>query len=245
MTYRKLIEGFEKFRAEYFDSPRKSDYERLVKEGQQPETLVIACSDSRIDPAILTDSHPGEFFAIRNVAAIVPPYNKDGTLLGTSSAIEYAVRFLKVKHIVVLGHAGCGGIQALATENYQATEHHSFQFLNHWLGIGENAKNVIQNSLKDADPKELLTCLEKAMIVVSLENLLSFPWIKDKFDRQEIFIHGWYYDMCKGNLLEYDPMPGRFRNISTSQNTAKHNIAHYNLEHFSQNYLPLDRDQGD
>lgn len=236
MPYQKLIKGFAKFKEDYFQSDRRDEYQKLVEEGQKPETLVIACSDSRIDPAILTHSDPGEFFAVRNVAALVPPYNNGGLLRGTSSAIEYAVRQLQVKHIVILGHAGCGGINALVTGNYQATEHHSFQFLHHWLRIAGDAKDAIDQKLKNADDAEKIKALEQASIVVSLENLLSFPWIKARYDSGDLHIHGWYFDMKAGNLLEYNAERASFEDVTDHSLSAIKLGNTDHLEHFLKNY---------
>lgn len=214
MPYKKLIDGFHLFQQGYLKSEKGQNYKELVERGQKPEALVIACSDSRIDPAILTHSDPGEFFAVRNIAALVPPYNHAGTLQGTSSAIEYAVRHLEVKHIVILGHSGCGGINALATNNYQATSHHSFQFLHDWLNIGLKAKEQVFKNFECSSDREKRRILEQATILVSIENLLSFPWIKDKCDREKLYIHGWYFDMVGGDLLEYNMIKNAFKNIT-------------------------------
>ncbi len=215
MGYRKLIKGFNKFKEDYFQTDKKEFYQKLVKEGQNPDTLVIACSDSRIDPAILTDSIPGDFFAVRNVAALVPPYAKDASLHGTSSAIEYAVRALQVKHIIVLGHAECGGMCALATDTYKAKSGNEFDFIENWLDIASDAKEMIDDMFKDISPHEKATLLEKAGIIVSMENLLTFPWIKARYDAGDIKLHGWYFDMKRGALLEYSSQKGEFANISS------------------------------
>jgi carbonic anhydrase len=214
VPYKKLIDGFHRFQQGYLESEKGKEYQDLVEHGQKPETLVIACSDSRIDPAILTHSDPGEFFAVRNVAALVPPYNNAGTLHGTSSAIEYAVRHLEVKHIVILGHSSCGGVNALATDNYQATNHHNFQFLHDWLNIGMKAKEQVFTKFECSSDAEKMRILEQATILISIEILLSFPWIKDKCDREELQIHGWYFDMTEGQLLEYDAENTFFEKIA-------------------------------
>jgi carbonic anhydrase len=238
VPYKKLIEGFKRFQEEYFHSAKKDSYRKLVEEGQKPETLVIACSDSRIDPAILTSSDPGEFFAVRNVAALVPPYNnKGGSLHGTSSAIEYAVRFLGVRHIVVLGHAGCGGVNALARGDYQATTNHGFQFLSHWLDIGQEAKEKTNNVLQGKTDSEKGRALEQATILVSMANLLSFPWIRDKCGRGELEIHGWYFDMGQGQLLEYNSDKDQFEGIEGAGHSAGCLIEKPDLVKFLKNYL--------
>lgn len=234
MTYSKLISGFHLFQDNYLQS--ENNYQDLVENGQRPETLVIACSDSRIDPAILTSSDPGEFFAIRNVAALVPPYNNGGKLRGTSSAIEYAVRFLKVKHIIILGHSGCGGINALATDNYQVGNNHNFQFLHDWLNIGLKAKEEVFQKFECSSEEETNSILGQATILTSIENLLTFPWIKDKCNREELQIHGWYFQMSKGELLEYNNIESAFKEIAYNKISTEFLKENPNLAEFLENY---------
>lgn len=213
MPYKKLKKGFYAFRDAYFLSGKNDLYKRLVKEGQKPETLVIACSDSRIDPAILTQSDPGDFFAVRNVAALVPPYRCGGLLRGTSSAIEYAVRFLGISNIIILGHTGCGGVNALASNTYKAVDDQDFEFLRHWLNIGQEARNAVFETLVQASPEEKIRALEQAVILVSMSNLMSFPWIKERCSAGLLQIHGWHFDMAEGRILEYDPEKALFLDI--------------------------------
>ncbi len=237
MSYKKLIDGFHLFKRDYYQSDKSESYKNLIEQGQKPEMLVLACSDSRIDPAILTNSDPGEFFAIRNVAALVPPYNNGGLLHGTSSAIEYAVRHLGVKHIIILGHAECGGAKALAKNDFRATDNHNFQFLHHWLDIGKQAKENVFGILKNTDEEKKIRALEQALILTSMANLLSFPWIKTKCDRSELQIHGWYFDMKEGNLLEYDTKKEQFCTIGSDSITDNPPLnTEPNLENFLQNY---------
>ena len=204
MPYHKLISGFQNFKRTYFQSDKSDEYQALVNFGQNPETLIIACSDSRIEPAILTNSNPGDFFAIRNVAALIPPYNNDGKLRGISAAIEYAVQALMVKHIVVLGHSGCGGVEALATGDLRNAAGENFEFLHHWLRIGQKAKQLIDEKCSGHEQGTKITLLEQASIIVSLQNLLTFPWIDEKCQTGTLQIHGWYFDMKAGDLREYD-----------------------------------------
>ena len=196
MTYKKLIAGFHQFKETYFNSNKRVDYKKLVEEGQTPETLVIACSDSRIDPAIVTSSSPGEFFAVRNVGALVPPYDNGGMLHGTSSAIGYAVRILKVKHVVVFGHAHCGGVEALA--NREGRAYGEYEFLDGWLSIGQEAKDEVDKRLEKHSPPQKIIALEQAVIVASLENLLTFPWLREAYERGDLELHGWYFDLTQG-----------------------------------------------
>lgn len=210
MSFEKLLKGFERFHDEYF---KDSDvYTNLAARGQSPETLVIACSDSRNDPAHLMRSEPGDMFVIRNVAAIVPPYQPDGNYHGTSAAIEFAVRQVGVKNIVVLGHALCGGINALANQGGAACDH---EFITHWLTIGEGVRKKIEQDMKGATNDQKLRALEKAMVQTSLDNLVSFPWIRERVDAGSLTLHGWYFDMLGGKLLNYDFKTRAFTEIAS------------------------------
>lgn len=211
MPIEKLIQGFQSFRASYYeDNPL---YEKLVKEGQNPETLVIACSDSRNDPALLTGSKPGDLFVVRNVAAIVPPYQPDDGYHGTSAAIEFAVKGLKVKNIIVLGHALCGGVQTLS--RYADRDMPGFEFLSRWMRIGLCACQAVGRVLPDAPEPVRLRALEQALILTSLENLKTFPWIREGLERGTLSIHGWYFDMVNGALLEHDADSGSFVSVTS------------------------------
>lgn len=191
-----LLAGFARFRANYFEK-NPSLFEGL-KRGQDPRFLVIACSDSRTDPAILFDAAPGDLFVVRNVANLVPPYVPDGGLHGVSSALEFGVRVLKVRHIIVLGHAHCAGIRALVTE---ATG----EFVPQWMKIADPARRRLQAASGAADADRLAHACEMESIKVSLDNLLSFPWIAAPVRARELFLHGWYFDLDQGALASYDP----------------------------------------
>lgn len=205
----RLIDGFRKFRAAHIEGP-SSDFERLVREGQSPQVLVVACSDSRNDPAILTESAPGDLFVVRNVAAIVPPYIADRNLKGTSSAIEFAVKGIKVRHIIVLGHALCGGVRALDADN---AREQGFEFLTDWVGVAHEARAIIGDALGNVDPELRRRTLEQATILISLRNLLTFPWIEAAVRARSLRLHGWYFDMIKGDLLAHDIQSGVFRPV--------------------------------
>lgn len=214
MTFRKLIDGYIAFRDAYFEKD-PSLYQKLVSNGQNPEVLIIACSDSRIDPAILTTSDPGDLFVIRNVAAIVPPYesatgHQSTGYHGTSSAIEFAVKVLKVKHIIVMGHSLCGGVKALADKD---VTNETFDFIGPWINIGKDALDAVNRFSGSMNPQERQKALEQALILTSLENLMTFPWIRDKAEQDLMTLHGWYFDLQRGALEEYDPAASRFENV--------------------------------
>jgi len=203
----KLLEGFKRFQQEYF-----GDDSRLyasMKEGQPAKTLMVACCDSRVDPAILTDCDPGDLFIVRNVANLVPPCETGGHYHGTSAALEFAVNSLNVENIIVMGHANCGGIQALWEDDGSATS----QFIQPWVSIAQRAKDKVKTECHDYSPEQKLAACEQASILVSLENLLSFSCIKERVDKGSLSLHGWYFDVRVGELLSYQPELDKFMTV--------------------------------
>lgn len=190
-----LHSGFARFRASYFEKNRKLFND--LKRGQNPRFMVIACSDSRTDPAILFDAAPGDLFVVRNVANLVPPYANDNALHGVSSALEFGVRVLDVHHIIVLGHAHCAGIRALITGS-------SGEFVSRWVQIAEPARARIMRTMPDATTDQCAEACEKEAIAVSIDNLMSFPWIRDPVDDGKLFVHGWYFELESGRLSVLD-----------------------------------------
>lgn len=187
-----LYNGFQVFKAKYF-THKPELFHHLTRKGQTPSVLLIACSDSRVDPAILFEADPGELFVIRNVANLVPRYAPDGQLHGTSSAIEFAVCNLNVRAIVVLGHSQCGGIDALT----QSIKGQSFpgEFLKYWVNI---AADAVKPHYHDSAPAE------KAAIIQSIKNLNTFPWIKDRVALRQLELHGWWFNMEQGEIEAMD-----------------------------------------
>lgn len=211
MAFDRMVNGFRVFKANYISGNDSDMFDKLVNEGQSPETLVIACSDSRIDPALITNSQPGDIFSVRNVAAMVPPYSdaQDGALHGTSAAIEYAVSALKVKYIVVIGHALCGGIKALAESKPELDR----DVISRWIGISVEARDAVRKFFPQMSVVEQSKLLEQASLLVSMKNLMTFPSVKARVEAGELQVHGWYFDMPNGKLLNYDPTMMKFRNV--------------------------------
>ncbi len=195
-----LIAGFRRFQTEYYGDRRKL-FDRLTREGQAPRIMVIACCDSRVDPAIITDCVPGDLFVVRNVANLIPPYETGGNYHGTSAALEFAVRTLRVEHVVVLGHASCGGIRALLAGERRGAE--SAQFVAPWMSIAEDARREALAAAPQSGEQQARAC-ELASIRVSLRNLLSFPFVQRAVDAGELVLHGWYFDLVRGELLHHD-----------------------------------------
>jgi carbonic anhydrase len=199
-----LIDGYRRFRAGTWQSER-SRFEELSRLGQRPRTLVIACSDSRTDPQMVFNAAPGELFVVRNVANLAPPYGPDDQPHGVSSAIEFAVRTLRVREIVVMGHAMCGGIRALL---YGAPAEAS-DFVGQWVRIAEPARRSAM--LSPADQREAVC--EHESIRLSLDNLMTFPWIREAVAAGELTLHGCFFDIRTG-LLERLGEDGLFRPVT-------------------------------
>ncbi|MBU1215661.1 MAG: carbonic anhydrase [Gammaproteobacteria bacterium] len=202
-----LIAGFHRFREQHFTDD-DALYRQLVSEGQTPKILVVACCDSRVDPALVLDCAPGDLFVIRNVANLVPPdENRIGGRHGTSAALEYGVKTLGVEHVIVLGHAHCGGIQALmrgsATENQES-------FISSWMRLAEQARTKVLQEMPAATSHELERACEQQAILSSLDNLMSFDWIRERAEDGRLKLHGWYFDIEHGQLLQYEADNRRF-----------------------------------
>ncbi|MFZ0693599.1 MAG: carbonic anhydrase [Alphaproteobacteria bacterium] len=208
----RLISGFKVFRTRHFEQ-RPELFANLASKGQNPEVLVIGCSDSRADPAILLDTEPGELFVIRNVANLIPPYQPDGRYHGTSAAVEFAVLDLAVRHVVVLGHSGCGGIKALI-DSEESGKLEGREFIANWVSIAGRARAVLAADSVRADPEQECRLVEQASIRVSLENLMTFPWIRRKVRAGELSIHGWWFDLENGGLWGIDAPEAEFKILS-------------------------------
>jgi carbonic anhydrase len=182
-------------------------YRTLAKEGQKPETLVIACCDSRAAPETIFNASPGELFVVRNVANLIPPYQPDDKLHATSAALEFAVQSLKVKHIVVLGHGRCGGIRAALDPSAEPLS--PGDFIGRWMSmVAPAAKVVAENEMMTAVERQ--TALERISIRFSLANLRSFPCVDILEKKGRLTLHGAWFDISSGELWAMDPVTGDF-----------------------------------
>lgn len=195
----RLLEGYGAFRSGRL--PTEQDrYRQLAETGQAPEVMVIGCCDSRVSPEVIFDARPGELFVVRNVANLVPPYSPDGTYHGVSAALEFAVAALKVKHIVVLGHAHCGGVKAFAED---AEPLSPGDFIGKWMSLMAPAAARVgpRGMLTHA---QYLERMEQASIVNSLDNLLTFPRLRKLIERGQVQLHGAYFGVATGQLSVLD-----------------------------------------
>lgn len=202
-----LISRFHGWRATTYQQ-NKAWFRRLAESGQHPRAMVISCCDSRVHVTSIFGADEGEFFIHRNIAGLVPPYNPDGERHGTSAAVEYAVTALGVAHIVVLGHSQCGGVKGchdmcsgLAPELEEKSS-----FVGRWMDILRPGFDRVKHEPKDV----ILRALERQAVLVSLENLLTFPFVRDRVQDERLTLHGLWNDTGEGGLEQYDPARGGF-----------------------------------
>ena len=207
----RLIEGYGAFASGRLQSEQHR-YRELAERGQTPEIMVIGCCDSRVSPEVIFDARPGELFVVRNVANLVPPFETGGTYHGVSAALEFGVGALKVKHIVVLGHAHCGGVRAYAED---AAPISPGDFIGRWMSLMAPAADQVgpRGSLSRA---EYLERLEKASVANTLDNLMTFPRLRKLIKRGVVTLHGAYFGVAAGELSVLDQATGEFWPIKPS-----------------------------
>ena len=202
-----LIDGYRRFRASGWASQRQRWAE--LAEGQSPKVMVIACSDSRVDPAQIFDVRPGEIFVVRNVANLVPPYEEDQGYHGVSAALEFAVTQLEVEELVVMGHGACGGCAAALTGQFAGAGSGAGHFISHWVGMLDEARERVRRKYPELGPEALRT-MEHEGVRVSLRNLMTFPWVRERVEDGRLSIHGAYFAIADGILHVLDSESGTF-----------------------------------
>ena len=197
-----LADRFRRFKYRHF-APNIDHYEKLASEGQAPDVMVVSCCDSRVDPETIFSAMPGELFVVRNVANLVPPFEMQGKYHGVSAALEFAALNLRVKHIVVMGHSGCGGVRAsLDSDTLRQTE---AAFVTNWMSMLDGARARVLAARPGGSEAELRRALEREGVKTSLENLRTFPCIKGLEAKGKIALHGTYFDIAEGSLSVIDP----------------------------------------
>lgn len=187
-SFTKLVEGYQLFRDKYATG-NNCVMRSLSQNGQKPCAMVIACCDSRVDPALILQCDPGDLFVVRNVANIVPPYEKDDSHHGTSAALEFGICYLEVKHLILLGHSQCGGISTLMSEAPLTQD----DFISNWVSLIKKGKKSPQQTDEFA----------QYALNDSYRNCMSFPWIKERVAKGALAIHQWFFDIKTGELLVY------------------------------------------
>jgi carbonic anhydrase len=207
----RLSEGYREFVGTRLPLER-SRYHKLAETGQKPEVMVICCCDSRVSPEVIFDAHPGEIFVVRNVANLVPPYSPSGLTHGVSAALEFAVQILQVKYIVVMGHTHCGGVRAFVEHRDRPTVG---DFIDNWMSLIEPAAQAVDETHGHADA-DYLSQLERASVVRTMDNLMTFPEIRSRVNTQYLQLIGAYFDVGTGDLTIYDPSSGAFAPVDAN-----------------------------
>ena len=202
-----LLQGYRRFREHGYKQERARWSE--LNEGQSPRVMVIACSDSRVDPAQIFDVRPGEIFVVRNVAALVPPFETTPGHHGVSAALEFAVQVLRVREIVVMGHGMCGGCQAALTQELHGTEPGQGGFIANWIDMLDGVRDPIAEQFGTTG-REAERAMEQAAVKVSLANLRTFPCIQEKEKRGSLTLRGAYFAISDGELCLLDERSGKF-----------------------------------
>jgi carbonic anhydrase len=202
-----LITGYRRFRDREWRSER--DRWDELAEGQSPKVMVIACSDSRVDPATIFDARPGEMFVVRNVGNLVPPFEPDQNYHGVSAALEFAVTQLEVEELVVMGHGSCGGCAAALTGQFDHAAHGQGHFIAHWVEMLSDAREKIRAAHSVLD-REAFLAMELESVRLSLRNLTSFPWVRERVASGRLTLHGAYFAIIDGVLHVLDEATGEF-----------------------------------
>lgn len=188
-SFASILEGYQAFREKYTLGDA-SVMQHLSRNGQSPKIMVVACCDSRVDPALILQCDPGDLFVVRNVANIIPPYEKDANHHGTSAALEFGICFLNVSHLIVLGHSQCGGIEALRNKEPLIQD----DFITNWVSVIDTPLSC------SIEPDEYA----KRALNQSHANCLTFPWIQHKVEKQELTIHLWFFNIKTGQIFTYN-----------------------------------------
>lgn len=193
-SFNKMLRGYQAFRKKYALGDQ-SIMQSLSFHGQQPQVMVVACCDSRVDPALILQCDPGDLFVVRNVANIVPPFEKDEAHHGTSAALEFGICFLNVEHLILLGHSQCGGIQALMN-----ADDNNDDFITNWVSLIRKQHHC------DMEGDEYA----KRALHYSYQNCLTFPWIKTRMMQKKLMIHLWYFDIKSGEIFTYSEVENKY-----------------------------------
>lgn len=204
-----LKQGYKKFCKKYFDS-NNDLYKNLVEYGQQPKFLIVACSDSRVDPSLILNCKPGDLFVIRNVANLIPPYEIDTHYHGTSAALEFGICALGIRDVIILGHSQCGGILSLLENDCR---NKPGDFIPKWMELAKHTCDITLKEYSTDSLKEQANICGQNSLLSSLGNLRSFPWVSDKVKTGDLFLHAWYFDLESGKMTLYNEEAGAFEDL--------------------------------
>lgn len=202
-----LIEGYKAFRNGTYRQ-NEARYRELASRTQKPKAMIIACCDSRADPAMVFSADPGELFVVRNVANLVPPYEPDTHYHGTSAALEFAITGLQIQDLIVMGHARCGGIEALYESQHGNPP--KGEFISSWMSLAQGVAETVRKTHAHLDREAILRQMEQRAVLRSLEMLRTFPFVREREADGRLRLHGWFYGIGTGVLSIHDPKTDRF-----------------------------------
>ncbi len=198
----KLISGFRVFKATTFQQ-KKDMIEHMIEQGQKPSTMVVTCSDLKLAPAELVAANPGELYIVSNVGGIVPKHNAAG-VHGILSAIEYAVRNLEIENIIVLGHAKCDSIRMMMSDQFSATTGGLSESMKTWLSAASEARDAVKKELSEKSEEEQQVSCEHESIIISLRNLMAYPYIAERMTKKKLNVFGWHFDIEAGEIMAFN-----------------------------------------
>lgn len=199
----KLISGFRTFKATTF-SRQQDVIHHLLEQGHKPSTLVISCSDIRLPPAEIFATNPGDLYVINNIGGLIPKFGTSG-IAGILSALEYAINDLEVQNIVVLGHAKCDGMKMMMSDKFVAEKEGLSEVMKVWLSVAAEAREAVKKQMADKSAEEQLSACEHESIIITMRNLLTYPYIKKRLDQNKLNIFGWYFNIESGTISAFNP----------------------------------------
>lgn len=208
----KIISGFRVFKSTTFEKQRDI-IRHLLEQGHKPTNMVISCADIRISPSELFATNPGELYVINNIGGLVPKYETTG-VHGILAAIEYAVTILKVENIIVLGHAKCSGIKTIMSDEFVSSKNELSESMKTWLSIASEAREAVKKQMSEKTPEEQQVACEHESIIISLRNLMTYPYISKAVKENKIRIFGWYFDIEAGEIMSLNNDTGFFDPIA-------------------------------
>lgn len=210
-----LLDGYRRFRTGAYQAQR-ARYDALANKGQAPKVMVIACSDSRVDPALIFDAEPGQMFVVRNVANLVPPFETGGGRHGVSAALEFAVTQIEVEEVVVMGHGGCGGVAASLAHRFESADPGEGYFIRHWIDLLDAERDKVEAACAAHPDLDAQRALEQAAVRVSLANLRTFPGIPERVADGKLRLRGAYFAINDGILHLLNPESDRFEPVEVN-----------------------------
>jgi len=208
----KLVKGIHSFQKNFFTKHHEL-FEQLSERGQRPETLFVTCSDSRVDPNLITNSRPGDLFIVRNVGNVIPRPDLPG---GTAAAVQYAVEVLGVENIIVCGHTQCGAMAAILEPEKMA----NLEYLQRWLAQTEAVRNVIGTRYDHLSPEAKVTAAVEENVLMQLEHLRAYPFVAERLDAGTLHVTGWVFELATGKIFDYDPASHEFTQVGANDSSS-------------------------